>query len=147
MGHGNAVYDLVKEGIASFHRLLAEHAPVDVVVAFSQGSNCVSLVVDDFRKQGQSVPWRLSVFFSGGQIDDELFRFPPNWISSQPTVRSYGNVTDDYFHGGEPSLSDMYSDIVEFSHSDGHGFPRTQPRARDIFASMAAEVRRRCGLE
>merc|ERR1712151_66791 len=119
----------------------AEHAPIDVVVAFSQGSNCVSLVVDDFRKQGEPLPWRLSVLFSGGQIDDELYRFPESWSSALPTVRSYGNVTDDWFHGGEPSLSHMYSDLVEFGHADGHGVPRTQPRAKEIFAEMAAEVR------
>lgn len=144
--HGNAVYSLLDEGVANFRRLLTEHDPIDVVVAFSQGSNLISLVVDSYRKEGQPVPWRVSVYFSGGQIDDRLFRFPKGWTSSQPLVRSYGSVSDDYFHGGEPELSDMFSDRAEFGHADGHGFPRTQPRAKEIYTAMAAEVRKRCGL-
>merc|ERR1712232_560419 len=50
--HGSAVYALVEEGVANFRKLLVEHDPIDVVVAFSQGSNLVSLVVDSYRKEG-----------------------------------------------------------------------------------------------
>merc|ERR1719446_134780 len=115
---------MVETGVANFRKLLAEHEPIDAVVAFSQASNLVSLAIDDFRREGQAVPWAVSVLFSGGQIDDRLHRFREGWTSAHPTVRSFGNVSDDFFHGGEPSLADMYSDLVEFGHADGHGFPR-----------------------
>lgn len=125
---------------------LVEGAPVDVVLSFSQGSNCVSLLLDAYRREGKEVPWLLSVFFCGGQIDDEIYRFKEDWKSSQPTMRVFNGGDDAFFGGGETSLDFMYSDIVELGHKDGHAFPSTAPRAAEIYTQVAQEIRRRVGL-
>mmetsp|Transcript_137148 Transcript_137148/g.242441 ORF Transcript_137148/g.242441 Transcript_137148/m.242441 type:complete len:586 (-) Transcript_137148:50-1807(-) len=144
--HGNTVYYFVEEGIADFCRLLEEHAPIDVVVSFSQGSNLQSLVLEHFRHSGKTPPWQVSVMFSGGQIDDPIYMFQANCKSAHPVVRSFGNVSDDFFAHGEPSLDFMYTNAIEFGHADGHGFPRTQPRAKEIFEGMAKQVKKLCGF-
>merc|ERR1712039_1148076 len=143
--HGNAVYSQVDEGIANLRKLIQEAGPVDVIVSFSQGSNLVSLVLNQLRREGLPAPWRVSVFFCGGQIDDSIYKFPQGWASMQPTVRVFNAASDSFFHGGEGSLQDMYSNLQEFGHQDGHNFPSTQPRAGEIFSEVAREVRRHCG--
>lgn len=144
--HGNEVYFGMDTGIADFCRLLEENAPIDVVVSFSQGSNMQSIMVDHFRHLGQLPPWQVSVMFSGGQIDDPIIKLPENFRSAHHIVRSYGAVEDDFFHAGEPSLDFMYTNLTEFGHPDGHGFPRTQPRAKEVFEGMAKHVRKLCGF-
>lgn len=144
--HGNSIYGRVEEGVANLRRLVEENQPVDVIVSFSQGSNCISLLLDILRREGAEVPWLLSVFFCGGQIDDVIYHFKEGWRSSQPTVRVFSSGDDAYFGGGEPSLAFMYSDLSEHGHLDGHGFPKTPPRATEIYAEVAREIRRHCGL-
>jgi len=144
--HGNAVYYRVDEGVANLRKLIQEAEPVDVIVSFSQGSNLISLLLNQLRREGVAAPWRVSVYFCGGQIDD-TYKFPNGWSSKHPTLRVYNGAGDSWFHGGELSLQDMYPDIQEFSHQDGHNFPSSQPRAGEIYKEVAREVRRHCGLK
>merc|ERR1712070_1172846 len=68
--HGNTVYRFVDEGVANLRKIIEDNAPIDVVISFSQGSNCMSLLLNQLRKELVPATWRLSVYLSGGQIDD-----------------------------------------------------------------------------
>ena len=139
--HGNACYNWVDQGVENLLRMIHEHAPVDIVVSFSQASNCISLALDTLRRTSEVVPWTLSVMFCGGQIDDEIFQWPPGFISSQPTLRVFNAAKDDFF-ASEPSLKSMYSELQEWPHHDGHGVPRSEPRASEIYSQVAEQVMR-----
>lgn len=151
--HGSGCYNEVDQGVGNLLELI-QAQPVDVLVCFSQASNCVSLLLDALRKKEEnertstSVPWSLTVMFSGGQIDDPLFQWPEwptKWTSSHPTVRVFNAGQDDFFSGSEASLKQMYPEILELSHSDGHMFPHTEPRASDIYNAISREIFARCG--
>ena len=144
--HGNSCYNAVDEGVASLLGQVQSQAPVDVLLCFSQGSNCVSLALDNLRRNGTQAPWALTVMFSGGQIDDEIFAWPAGWMSDQPTLRVYSAKQDSFFQGGEMSLKDMYSDLLEIVHEDGHMFPQSEPRAAEIYDQLSREIRARFGL-
>ena len=141
--HGNGCYNFVDEGVDSLLDQVRAKGPVDVLLCFSQGSNCVSLLLDNLRRKGIPAPWSLTVMFSGGQIDDPIFAWPEGWLSDQPTVRVYSASRDSFFQGGESSLRGMYSDLLELVHEDGHTFPHSEPRAADIYAQVAREMRAR----
>jgi len=137
-------YARVNEAFECVHALLKEHEPVDVLLAFSQGSNLVSMLQDSLRRAGCEVPWRLNVFFCGGQIDDEKYALQEPLTT--PTVRVFNSLKDSFFPEGEPSLKAMYTDLLEIPQEDGHAFPSTAPKAGEIYARVAEEMRRHCGL-
>ncbi|CAE6964044.1 unnamed protein product [Symbiodinium sp. CCMP2592] len=138
--HGNGCYNFVDEGVDGFLSQVQAQDPVDVLLCFSQGSNCVSLALDSLRRKGvRKAPWALTVMFSGGQIDDPIFSWPVGWRSDQPTLRVYTSRNDGFFEAGERSLRDMYSDLLELSHEDGHAFPHSEPRAAEIYACAQLE--------
>ena len=143
--HGSGCYNFVDEGVDCFVSQVQEQDPVDVLLCFSQGSNCVSLALDSLRRKGvRKAPWALTVMFSGGQIDDPVFSWPVGWRSDQPTLRVYTSKNDGFFEAGERSLRDMYSDLLELSHEDGHAFPHSEPRASEIYACVTREILTRC---
>ena len=143
--HGNGCYNFVDEGVDGFLSQVQAQDPVDVLLCFSQGSNCVSLALDSLRRKGvRKAPWALTVMFSGGQIDDPIFSWPVGWLSDQPTLRVYTCKNDGFFEAGERSLRDMYSDLLELSHEDGHAFPHSEPRAAEIYACVTREILTRC---
>ena len=144
--HGNSCYNFVDEGVASLLGYIEERLPVHVLLSFSQGSNCISLALDRLRKSGKKAPWALTVMVCGGQIDDPVFNWPAGFVSDQPTLRIYSAARDSFFQGGEGSLRDMYSNLVEFVHQDGHAFPHSEPRAAEIHAHVAQEIRARFQL-
>ncbi|CAE7474630.1 unnamed protein product [Symbiodinium sp. CCMP2456] len=138
--HGNGCYNFVDEGVDGLLSQVQAQDPVDVLLCFSQGSNCVSLALDRLRRKGvRKAPWALTVMFSGGQIDDPIFSWPVGWLSDQPTLRVYTCKNDGFFEAGERSLRDMYSDLLELSHEDGHAFPHSEPRAAEIYACAQLE--------
>ncbi|CAL1151578.1 unnamed protein product [Cladocopium goreaui] len=142
--HGNACYHGVDEGVENLLQLLKQR-PIDVVISFSQASNLLSLALDALRRKGLPAPWGLSVMFSGGHIDDPIFQWPVEWTSRQPTLRVFNAAEDAFFHQGEGSLREMYPEILEFPHRDGHMFPHSEPRASEIYAQIAEEICQRCG--
>ena len=137
--HGSACYNDVDHGVSSLLELI-KRQHVDVVVSFSQASNCISMLLDSLRRMSEGVPWKLSVMFSGGQIDDPLFQWPKGCTSEHPTLRVFNAARDDFFEGSESSLKQMYPEILEFSHSDGHMFPHSQPRASEIYQKISQEI-------
>jgi len=141
--HGNRVYSLVDEGVQFLRKCVKELQP-DVLVSFSQGSNLISLTLDALRRDREPASWRLSVLFMGGQIDDGIYKFQEGWTSSQPTIRVFNAQPDAFFPQGEPSLQYMYPEIIEIGHEDGHVFPHSQPRAKEIYKTVADEIRQRC---
>jgi len=139
--HGNDSYHEVDEGIAALRNFMEEHAPIDVLVSFSQGSNLTSMLLGLLRKENALPPWRVSVFFCGGQIDDLVFQWPSGCTSTHPTIRVYNVGLDSSMGtGGEFSLAFMYQDLLELSHTDGHQFPQTQPRASEIYQEVAKVI-------
>lgn len=142
--HGNTIYNAVDEGVQNLLEAIERASPVDVVVSFSQGSNCVSLALDALRRSGKHAPWKLSVMVLGGQIDDPIFQWPESWVSDQPTLRVLNKGHDSFFshQGGEGSLKHMYSNLLEIEHGDGHMFPRSEPRASEIYVQLAQEIRK-----
>ena len=93
------------------------------------------------RRDCSAPPWQLSILFNGGPPRDAAYEI--NEPLGHPTIKIYGGETDPYWVGGEPSLSFLYSDLLEFVHQDGHGFPTTQPRAREIYKEIVCEIRKR----
>ena len=142
--HGNGCYNDVEEGVNNWLSVLEEHSPIDVLVSFSQGSNCLSLALDALRRSHKAPCWRVSLMCSGGQIDDPIFQWPEGWTCSHPTLRMFNAGDDAFFHGSEGSLKHMYSDLVEIEHGDGHMFPHTEPHASEIYERIAQEIRLRC---
>lgn len=156
--HGNQVSARVEEGVANLRKALAENDPVDVIVSYSQGSCIVALLLDELRRESAKAPWKLNVFFSGGDIVDPIYQFPPGWKSDVPTVRSFSKLIPEpsningegmypqlrtFTHppGGDCTVQVMYSDLVELGHTDGHNVPRTAPRAQEIFKEIASRIK------
>jgi len=135
-------YEFVDEGLAHIRKCLGEQGPFDVIVSFSMGSTMVSMLLLAMRNEGLEPPWRLSVFFNGGIPRDDRYKIHERF--AHPLVKIHGGRTDPFWEGGEPSLSSIYTDVLELGHEDGHMFPRTQPRADEIFAQVVAEMRSRC---
>lgn len=141
--HGNSCYHSVDENVETLLDMIKEVAP-DVIICFSQASNCISMALDALRRKGVAVPWKVTVMFSGGHIDDPIFDWQ-GWTSHHPTLRVFNAAKDTFFDGGEGSLQHMYPEIVEFPHSDGHMFPHSEPRASEIYNQVADEIYARCG--
>ena len=141
--HGNSCYHSVDENVETLLDMIKEVAP-DVIICFSQASNCISMALDALRRKGVAVPWKVTVMFSGGHIDDPIFDWQ-GWTSHHPTLRVFNAGKDTFFDGGEGSLQHMYPEIVEFPHTDGHMFPHSEPRASEIYNQVADEIYARCG--
>lgn len=140
----DSAYERVEEGMNHIRNCLAEQGPFDVIVSFSMGSNMVSMLLDALRREGVEPPWKLSVFFNGGPPRDSKYEVTKPF--QHPLVKIHGGTTDPFWAGGEPSMNFMFTDLVELAHEDGHSFPRTQPRAGEIFVRVAAEMRARAGF-
>jgi len=142
---GGDIWEGVEDCVKHVWEYITKEAPIDVVVAFSQGSSMVSLLVEVMRRFGQAPPWRLSVFFNGGNIDDGRFQFEAGQSSQVPTVYVGGRA--DPFGGYILGLvRGMYTNLSVLEHDDGHSFPTTQPRANEVYEEVSALVRSACGL-
>lgn len=124
---------------------IAKQAPVDVIVSFSQGSSMVALLMEVLRREGISEPpWRLSVQFNGGNIDDDRYNFQAQ--SQQPVVYVGGGDADPFGAFILGKVRAMYSNLVVLEHQDGHAFPFSQPRSGEVYEQVAAHMRRYCGM-
>jgi len=100
--HGNATFGKCKEGADCLKKQIMENLPIDAVVAYSQGACQISMLLNYMRLDGATgVPWKLNVFFSGGQVDDPKYQFNDALTGpfQVPTIRVYNNAADDYFAG------------------------------------------------
>mmetsp|Transcript_74534 Transcript_74534/g.129244 ORF Transcript_74534/g.129244 Transcript_74534/m.129244 type:complete len:666 (+) Transcript_74534:42-2039(+) len=116
--------------------------PIDAVVTFSQASSMISMFVEDLRRRGQEPPWRLTVQFNGGSITDARYAFPSK--SAHPIIYVAGVKDDFYFL--KDHVAAMYESVLLLEHDDGHSFPQTQPKAKEVYDRLVAELRRHCGL-
>lgn len=141
---GITTYGRVEEGIQFLDEYLQQEAPIDVVVAFSQAGTLLAMLIEAYRKRGKEVPWRLSVVFCGGMIDDPDFQFDE--MSPQPTVYIVGGDNDPWAVSGKTCLPLMYTDLTVLEHNDGHVLPTTQPQAGEVYARVSTLMRAACGM-
>jgi len=137
-------YERVDEGLDHIRKCLKEQGPFNILLCFSMASNTVSMLLDKLRKEGAEVPWQLNVFFNGGIPRDKDYVVEEPF--QLPTVKVHGGSNDPFWKGGEPSLKSLYTDLLELGHEDGHTFPKTLPRAAEIYNEVADEIKRRFGL-
>lgn len=124
------------------HDCLTREAPIDVVASFSQGSSMVSCLIEQLRKKQLEPPWRLNVFFCGGNIDDAAYQFAEPCLV--PTIYISGGASDPFDGFIGTKVANMYPNNLQLRHTDGHDFPKTSPN--DLYATIVAEIRRQCGL-
>lgn len=146
--HGADGADDVWEGVAEsndfLERFCEREAPVDVVVAFSQGSSAVSLFVEHLRRKQLKPPWRLMIFFCGGNVDDPASA--PQEPCLVPTIYVSGGRLDPFDVFIHASVGRAYPQLRLLEHGDGHSFPSTAPRAGEVYAEVAEAIRRCAGL-
>ncbi|CAJ1367305.1 unnamed protein product, partial [Effrenium voratum] len=157
-------YHKIPEKVAKLREQIIEDGPFDVLVAFSQGCIMTHLLVGYLRQEDlaaqvpskrwhctrnskEEMPWRMSVFFCGMHIRDtdymHLFETP----STHPTVHVFGKQDEFYDYGrdgfGYKPQEEYYVDPLIFTHEEGHSFPTKQPRAKQIYDRISAEIYRR----
>eukprot|EP00441_Pelagodinium_beii_P020531 CAMPEP_0197678414 /NCGR_PEP_ID=MMETSP1338-20131121/89969_1 /TAXON_ID=43686 ORGANISM="Pelagodinium beii, Strain RCC1491" /NCGR_SAMPLE_ID=MMETSP1338 /ASSEMBLY_ACC=CAM_ASM_000754 /LENGTH=85 /DNA_ID=CAMNT_0043259353 /DNA_START=38 /DNA_END=292 /DNA_ORIENTATION=+ len=69
--------------------------------------------------------------------------------SPHPTVHVFGKEDEFYAYGrdgfGNKPMEEYYVDPLVLVHEQGHQFPTAQPRAKQIYDRVAAEIWRHCG--
>jgi hypothetical protein len=145
-----------------------KEGPFDVLLGFSQGCILMHLIIAYMRKKkvgGREVyperwkhtrstqddmPWRLSVFFNGMHVRDkryfDLFEKP---LPNHPTVFVYGKADEYYEYSkdgfGNKNQEEYYEKVISLTHEQNHEFPTQQPRAKQIYDKVVAEIWRTCG--
>ncbi|CAE6912420.1 unnamed protein product [Symbiodinium sp. CCMP2592] len=158
-------YHKIPEKVERLREQIYEDGPWDVLVAFSQGCIMTHLLAGHLRKEPpakqasmrwhhtrngtEQMPWRLSVFFCGMHIRDKEFMHLFETPLPHPTVHVFGKEDEFYDYGrdgfGYKPQEEYYIDPVILTHEEGHQFPTKQPRAKQIYDRVAAEIWRQCG--
>jgi len=143
-GYHDDEWHYVEECVRFLWEFFAREAPVDLVVAFSQGSSMVAILIEMMRRAGQEPPWRGNVLFNGGNVDDKRYEFQEQ--CDLPTVYVAGGAADTFGEYITGEIKAMYSNLTLLEHQDGHNFPTTQPRASEVMDQVAGLMRKMCGL-
>ena len=130
---------------------IRDAGPFDVVVAFSQACIMVHYLAGLLRREGEALPWKVSVFFEGMHIRDEAYFDLFEQVVPHPTVHVFGTASDWYRYAREGWCSprtaeEYYEDPLVLTHDEGHQLPFQQPRAREVYEAVVAAIRRHaCG--
>jgi len=122
---------------------ITKEMPIDAVLAFSGGAVITSLYIDHLRLRSKPVPWRLSIFFSGGILNDERYLFRER--SLHPVIMISG-IGDGPHRALKLKGTDMYSKFTFLEHEEGHAIPRKPPHAEKIYAVLQEELCKSCGI-
>lgn len=120
--------------------LLDKEAPIDVLVAFSQGVLMGTFLANRLRVLGKPIPWRLALLFtSTGPCACDSFEpalpIPAVFVTS-PKYHSYAY--------GVSAMKKLYHEVTVAEHEDGMTFPTTQPRAQEIYQRLEVEFWQHC---
>jgi len=113
----------------------------------------VHLAVAKLLGEGRPVPWRCSVFFGGMCIRDDRLAAPFASTKAQhPTAHVFGRNDEYLFYqraaAGRKPPEDYYERPLVLEHSEGHQLPSPgNPRSKEIYERIVAELRYQCGLE
>lgn len=136
-------YLQVEEGCKYLEDQIDANKPIDVILAFSQAGTLVAMLMDAMRKRGCDIPWRQNILFCGAMIDDTDYQLKEAF--DFPAVYVVGGDTDDWGAHGKKCLPQMYRNLTILEHDDGHAFPTSAPRAKDIFSCVLQKMYQVCG--
>jgi len=139
----------IPEKVRMLKAYIAEKGPFDVIVAFSQAAIMMHYLIGHMRKENETMPWNLSVFFEGMHIRDKQYFDLFEKKSPHPTIHIFGKASDYYTYSregwcGHKPVEEYYENPLVFTHEEGHQFPFQQPRAKEIYEAVAAEMWKHC---
>jgi len=140
-----------EKAVDKFLNFIEEKGPVDVVMTLFEGSIVVHLAIAQLMQKGQSIPWRLSVFFGDLPVRDDSYAEPfVNVKFSHPTIHVFGRM-DEYTYyartgAGRKAGEDYYENPLILEHNEGHKLPSVEPRAKEIYERIKTEALYQCGL-
>mmetsp|Transcript_86571 Transcript_86571/g.222994 ORF Transcript_86571/g.222994 Transcript_86571/m.222994 type:complete len:587 (-) Transcript_86571:29-1789(-) len=146
-------YRGAEEAAERFLRHVEEEGPVDVVVGLFEGSIVVHLAVAKLLGEGKPVPWRYSAFFGPMCIRDDRLAAPFQAMKApHPTAHVFGRSDEYRFYqrtaAGRKAPEDYYENPTVLEHAEGHQLPSPgNPRSKEIYERIVAEMRYHCGLE
>lgn len=146
-------YDGCSQAVDKLLQYLADEGPVDVVIGIFEGSIVVHLAIARLANQGQPIPWRCSVFFGSMCIrDDNLLEPFCKRKILHPTVHVFGRSDEYHYYqrtaAGRMPPEDYYVDSIVLEHAEGHQLPSPgNPRSKEIYERVVAEMRYQCGLD
>lgn len=139
----------IPEKVRKLRSYIAENGPFDCIVAFSQAAIMMNYLIGHMRKESETMPWKLSVFFEGMHIRDEQYFHLFESKSPHPTIHVFGKASPYYTYSregwcGSKPVEEYYDNPLVFIHEEGHQFPFQQPRAKEIYEAVAAEMWKHC---
>lgn len=143
-------YEGVDDAVDALLQRVTE-SPVDAVIGLFEGCIVVHLAAARLLQQGTELPWPCSVFFGDLPIRDDSWAAPfsKGAKAKHPSIHIFGRY-DEYYHYGRRAAGriapeDYYEASLVLEHDEGHRLPQLQPRAGELYARVAREVRLCCG--
>eukprot|EP00404_Azadinium_spinosum_P040944 CAMPEP_0180695348 /NCGR_PEP_ID=MMETSP1038_2-20121128/2397_1 /TAXON_ID=632150 /ORGANISM="Azadinium spinosum, Strain 3D9" /LENGTH=575 /DNA_ID=CAMNT_0022726753 /DNA_START=11 /DNA_END=1736 /DNA_ORIENTATION=+ len=125
------------------------HEEAVAAICFTQGAILLQWLAALYLRDGREVPWRCIILVTPTlEFLGQLAHAGLSLVDLGAPVFLVSSSLDSSVESGHlrAHFESFCKEVHEVTHDDPPGFPTTDPRAKEVYATLAEELRRKCGL-